>query len=86
MDKHGFYLPKFKQKYLKIFCFFKRAYNLFWPRSVDWAVDRAYYRPERSIACSIRVLAIGGVHVVHVPSRPGGRLVPVAVDRAVDRL
>ena len=78
------YLPKSKQKYFKILHIFKKIFSkLFWTRSVDWAVDRAYYRPERSTARSTGVLAIGGVHV---PGQPGDRLVSVAVDRAIDRL
>ena len=65
------YLPKSKQKYFKILHIFKKIFSkLFWPRSIDRVVDRAYYRPERSIAQSIGVLAITDVHVVHIPDRP----------------
>ena len=77
------YLPKIQIKIFQNFIYLQKEFsNLFWPRLVDRAVDRAYYWPERLIARSTGVLTIGGVHVVHVPGRP----VPVAVDRAVNQL
>jgi len=45
MTMHVFPPSKFKQNYFKIFCILKNKLDLvFWPRSVDWVVDRAYYR------------------------------------------
>ena len=53
---------------------------VFWPRSVDRAVDRAYYRPGRSTGQSTDPLAIGvcTLYIISVDRSP------IVVDRVVD--
>ena len=78
---HVFPPSKFKQNYFKIFCIFKNKLDLvFWPRSVDQAVDRAYYRPE----WSTDPLAIGACTLCAFPVDRPVDWSPIAVDRAVD--
>ena len=51
---------KIQTKIFKKFLYLQKYLDLiFWPRSIDQAVDSAYYRPERLTARSTEPLAIG---------------------------